>query len=47
MARQNSNLATVTIAVNSVNDAPTANTNSYSTNEDTTLNVACTGGAGK
>jgi VCBS repeat-containing protein len=35
----NSNTATVTITVNSVNDAPVANDDSYSTNEDTPLLV--------
>jgi VCBS repeat-containing protein len=39
----NSNVATVTITVNPVNDPPTANNNSYSTNEDTTLNVSAPG----
>ena len=35
-----SNTATVTITVNSVNDPPVAANDSYSTNEDTTLNGA-------
>ncbi len=35
-----SNIATVNITVDAVNDAPVANNDSYSTNEDTTLNVA-------
>ena len=39
----NSNLATVTITVNTVNDPPKANNDSYSTNEDTTLNVSAPG----
>jgi VCBS repeat-containing protein len=39
----NSNVATVTITVDPVNDPPTANNNSYSTNEDTTLNVSAPG----
>ncbi len=39
----NSNLATVTITVNAVNDAPVAAGESYSTNEDTPLNVAAAG----
>ncbi len=39
----NSNLATVTISVNAVNDAPLATADSYSTNEDTPLNVAVAG----
>jgi PKD repeat protein len=38
-----SNIATVTIAVNPVNDAPVANGDSYSTNEDTPLTVASLG----
>lgn len=38
-----SNIATVTISVAAVNDAPVAVTNSYSLNEDTTLNVAAPG----
>src|SRR5205823_6131933 len=41
--RADSNVATVTIAVNAVNDAPVANPDSYSTNEDTTLTVATPG----
>jgi hypothetical protein len=39
----NSNLATVTITVNTVNDPPKANNDSYSNNEDTTLNVSAPG----
>jgi VCBS repeat-containing protein len=39
----NSNIATVTITVNAVNDAPVAVNDSYSTNEDTTLTVAAPG----
>ncbi len=39
----NSNVATVTLTVNAVNDAPVAAGDSYSTNEDTTLNVAAAG----
>ena len=39
----NSNLATVTITVSSVNDAPVALPDSYSTNEDTPLVVAAPG----
>ena len=39
----NSNTATVTITVNEVNTAPTAGDNSYSTDEDTTLNVPAPG----
>ena len=38
-----SNIATVSITVNAVNDAPAAVADSYSTNEDTTLNVAAPG----
>ncbi len=38
-----SNIATVTITVNSVNDAPVAVADSYSTNEDTPLVVAVSG----
>src|SRR5204863_126582 len=38
-----SNTATVTITINPVNDAPVAVNNSYSTNEDTALNVAVPG----
>ncbi|MEZ4591341.1 MAG: Ig-like domain-containing protein [Chloroflexota bacterium] len=37
-----SNSATVTITVTGTNDAPTANGDLYSTNEDTTLNVTLT-----
>ena len=39
----NSNLATVNITVNPVNDPPTAANDSYSTNEDTALNVSAPG----
>ena len=39
-----SNVATVTIAVNSVNDPPVALADSYSTNEGATLNVAAATG---
>jgi len=39
----NSNLATVTITVNAVNDPPVAVPDSYSTNEDTPLTVAAPG----
>ncbi len=35
----NSNTATVTIIVNNTNDAPVVNPDSYSTNEDVTLNI--------
>ena len=38
-----SNVATVTIAVTAVNDAPVAVNDSYSTNEDTTLTVTAPG----
>jgi len=38
-----SNIATVNITINSVNDKPIANNDSYTTNEDTTLNVAAPG----
>ncbi|HCT63651.1 MAG TPA: hypothetical protein DIC19_06080 [Erysipelotrichaceae bacterium] len=38
-----SNIATVTITVNAVNDAPVADNDAYSTNEDTALNVAAPG----
>src|SRR5205085_11305343 len=38
-----SNVATVDITVNAVNDPPVAVSNSYSTNEDTTLVVAAPG----
>src|SRR5204862_411039 len=38
-----SNTVTVTITVNAVNDAPVAVADSYSTNEDTPLNVAAPG----
>jgi VCBS repeat-containing protein len=38
-----SNVATVTITVNAVNDAPVAVDDSYSTDEDTVLNVAAPG----
>ena len=39
----NSNVATVTITVNPINDAPTAANDSFSVNEDATLNVAAPG----
>ena len=39
-ARADSNTATVTITVNAVNDAPVAGDDSYSTDEDDTLNVS-------
>ncbi len=39
----NSNNVTVTITVNAVNDAPSANDDSYAVNEDNTLNVAASG----
>ncbi len=38
-----SNVATVTITVNAVNDSPVATNDSYSTNQDTTLTVAAPG----
>src|SRR5438093_8486347 len=38
-----SNVATVSITVNAVNDAPVAVGNSYSVNEDNTLTVAAAG----
>ena len=38
-----SNVATVTITVNAVNDAPVAASDSYSTNEDVTLTVSASG----
>ena len=38
-----SNTATVTITVNQVNDPPVANDDYYTTNEDTTLNIAAPG----
>ncbi|MFC1716754.1 tandem-95 repeat protein [Candidatus Poribacteria bacterium] len=38
-----SNVATVTITVNPVNDAPVANDDSYSTDEDTVLNIPAPG----
>ena len=38
-----SNLATVSLTVNGINDAPTAANDAYSTNEDVTLNVAAPG----
>src|SRR5207244_1709802 len=38
-----SNVATVSITVNAVNDAPVAVANSYAVNEDTTLTVAASG----
>src|SRR5207249_7806342 len=36
-------VATVNVTVNAVNDAPVANNDSYSTNEDTALTVAAPG----
>src|SRR4029079_10653175 len=39
----NSETATVNVTVNSVNDAPVANNDSYSVNEDTTLNIPASG----
>ena len=41
------NVATVTITVTPVNDAPVAVNDSYSTNEDTPLTVAAPGRAGQ
>ena len=38
-----SNVATVTITVNPINDAPVANNDSYNTNEDSALNVSAPG----
>src|SRR5438093_8238476 len=38
-----SNVATVSITVNAVNDAPVAVGNSYSVNEDNTLSVSASG----
>src|SRR5205085_2645502 len=38
-----SNVATVSITVVAVNDAPVASNEAYSTNEDTTLNVSVSG----
>src|SRR5207302_5404349 len=38
-----SNVATVTITVNPVNDAPVAGNDAHSVNEDTTLTVAAAG----
>jgi VCBS repeat-containing protein len=38
-----SNIATVTITVNAINDAPVASGDSYATDEDVTLNVAAAG----
>lgn len=38
-----SDTATVTITINNVNDAPVATVDTYTTNEDTTLNVAASG----
>ena len=40
----NSNLATVAITVNAVNDAPAAGDDTYSTNEDTVLGIATVSG---
>ena len=42
-ASSESNVATVSIAVNAVNDAPVAASDSYSTNEDTPLTIAAPG----
>jgi VCBS repeat-containing protein len=39
----NSNTATVTITVNAVNDAPVANPDTYTTNENTALTIAAPG----
>ncbi|HVK07445.1 MAG TPA: Ig-like domain-containing protein, partial [Gemmataceae bacterium] len=39
----NSNLATVTLTINAVNDAPVADNDAYATNEDTPLTVAAPG----
>jgi VCBS repeat-containing protein len=39
----NSNVATVTITVNSINDAPVALNDNYATNEDSALNIAADG----
>src|SRR6185369_13802690 len=39
----NSNAATVTITVNAVNDAPVANNDTYTVNEDGTLNIPAAG----
>src|SRR5207253_2756391 len=41
-----SNVATVTVAVSAVNDAPSAADDSYTTNEDTPLTIAAPGGVG-
>src|SRR4029453_16279878 len=41
-----SNLATVTITVTAVNDAPVATNDAYTTDEDTALTVAAPGGVG-
>src|SRR5207248_3787037 len=38
-----SNVATVTITVNAVNDAPVATNDGYTTNEDTALTIAAPG----
>src|SRR5204863_423622 len=38
----NSNVATVTITVNAVDDVPVANDDAYAMNEDNVLNVAAT-----
>jgi VCBS repeat-containing protein len=40
---EESNTATVTITINPINDPPTANDDSYSIDEDTTLNIAAPG----
>ena len=39
----NSSVATVTITINPVNDAPIATNDSYNVNEDTTLNISASG----
>src|SRR5439155_1154700 len=39
----NSNVATVSVTVNAVNDAPVAVNDSYSVNQDSTLNIAAPG----
>ncbi|NOG48616.1 MAG: hypothetical protein HND48_03575 [Chloroflexi bacterium] len=42
-AQRTSNVATVTITVNPVNDAPVAVNDAYATDEDTALNIAAPG----
>jgi VCBS repeat-containing protein len=42
-ANADSNVATVSITVNAINDAPVAANNAYSTNEDATLSIAAPG----